>query len=92
MRRNTADLNDEWLDEALQAFATCQQAREIIAAFDSVNMEWAIRPMAPIHPGQPHRLLAYGVNDGGHAASVAPAAIWSALLILSDWRSCAKVR
>ena len=57
MTRITVDVNDEWLDaaqevlgtstkvatinEALHAFAVRKQAREIIAAFDSVDMEFA---------------------------------------------------
>ena len=57
MTRITVDVNDEWLDaaqevlgtptkvatinEALHAFAIRRQAREIIAAFDSVDMEFS---------------------------------------------------
>jgi hypothetical protein len=56
MTRITVDINDEWLDaaqevlgtptkvatinEALHAFAIRRQAREIIAAFDSVDMDF----------------------------------------------------
>lgn len=56
MTRITVDVNDEWLDaaqevlgtptkvatinEALHTFAVRKQAREIIAAFDSVDMEF----------------------------------------------------
>jgi Arc/MetJ family transcription regulator len=57
MTRITVDVNDEWLDaaqevlgtptkvatinEALHAFAIRRQAREIIAAFDSVDMDFS---------------------------------------------------
>lgn len=57
MTRITVDVNDEWLDaakevlgtdtkvatinEALHSFAVRKQAREIVAAFDSVPMDYA---------------------------------------------------
>jgi putative antitoxin of VapBC-like toxin-antitoxin system len=57
MTRITVDVNDEWLDaaqevlgtptkvatinEALHAFAIRRQARDIITAFDSVEMDFA---------------------------------------------------
>ncbi|HZM83738.1 MAG TPA: type II toxin-antitoxin system VapB family antitoxin [Candidatus Limnocylindrales bacterium] len=57
MTRITVDVNDEWLDaaqevlgtptkvatinEALHSFAIRRQAREILAAFDSVDVEFA---------------------------------------------------
>jgi Arc/MetJ family transcription regulator len=56
MTRITVDVNDEWLDaakealgtdtkvatinEALRAFAVRRQAREMLAAFDSVEMDF----------------------------------------------------
>jgi Arc/MetJ family transcription regulator len=57
MARITVDVNEEWLDaaqevlgtptkvatinEALHSFAVRKQAKEIIAAFDSVDMDFA---------------------------------------------------